>query len=154
MAPTGAADASEQAGPAEPGRAIIGASWAGNVAFAITAVPVALGVDAIDDASIAVALFLFFVSLPVWTWAMITAFARTARGDDVVVTTWFLLEGEVPTRARWLLYGSLGVCLLITVATAAANPFGVLVPMYPLGLIGLWGARHGVYPPRRNDRPR
>jgi hypothetical protein len=50
---------------------------------------------------------------------------------------------------RWLLYGSLVVCLAITVATASANPFGVLVPMYPLGLVGLWGARHGVYPPRK-----
>ena len=29
-----------------------------------------------------------------------------------------------------------------------ANPFGVLVPMLPMGLAGLWGARHGVYPPR------
>jgi hypothetical protein len=23
-----------------------------------------------------------------------------------------------------------------------------LVPMLPLGLIGLWGARHGTFPPR------
>jgi hypothetical protein len=132
-----------------PGRAVIGASWAGNALFAVTAVPVALGVDAVDDAAVAVALVLFFASLGVWVWALFAAFARSARGDDVAVTTLFLLEGSVPGRVRPLFYGSLGVCLLITVATASANPFGVLVPMYPLGLVGLWGARHGVYPPRR-----
>jgi len=41
------------------------------------------------------------------------------------------------------------VCIAVTAATAAAEPFGILVPMLPLGLIGLWGARHGVFPPRR-----
>ena len=37
----------------------------------------------------------------------------------------------------------------VAAATAAAEPFGILVPMLPLGLLGLWGARHGVFPPRR-----
>lgn len=125
-------------------------TWAANVIFALTAVPAALGVDAFDDAAVVVALGLFFASLLVWTWALVVAAARTAQGDDVAVTTLFLIEGRVPTRIRWSLYGALLVCLAITVATAAANPFGVLVPMLPLGFIGLWGARHQTYPPRRN----
>ena len=140
--------------PALPGRVVIGASWAGDVAFLVTAVPAVLGVTALEDAAIVVALVLFFASLVVWVWALLVAIARTAQGDDVAVTTLFLLEGRVPGRARWLLYGALAVCLAITVATAAANPFGVLVPMYPLGLIGLWGARHGTFPPRRTAGPR
>jgi hypothetical protein len=40
------------------------------------------------------------------------------------------------------------VCILVVAATAAPNPAAVLVPMLPMGLVGLWGARHGVYPPR------
>jgi hypothetical protein len=131
------------------GRAIAAASWAGNVLFAVTAIPVALGVDAFDDPAVVVALLLFFASLVVWCWALGLAAVRTTRGDDVQVMTLFLLEGRVPSRVRWALYGSFLVCLAITVATAAANPFGVLVPMWPLGLVGLWGARHGVYPPRK-----
>jgi hypothetical protein len=131
------------------GRAIIVSAWIGNLVFAVTAIPVAFGVDAFDEAAVIVALVLFFVSLVIWCWALLAAIARTARGDDVTVTTLFLIEGVVPAVARWSLYGALAICLAITVGTAAANPFGVLVPMYPLGLIGLWGARHGVYPPRR-----
>lgn len=134
----------------EKGRVIEVLAWAGNVVFALTAIPAALGVDAFDDPAVAVCLALFFVSLAVWTWALLAAVARTTRGDDVAVTTLFLIEGPVPGRVRWSLYGALAVCLVVTVATAAANPFGVLVPMYPLGLVGLWGARHGTFPPRRD----
>ena len=133
----------------DPGRGIIVASWVGDVLFAVTAIPVALGVDALDDPSVVVALLLFFTSLVVWCWALGLAAVRTTRGDDVQVWSLFLLEGRVPARVRWHLYGSFVVCLAITVGTASANPFGVLVPMFPLGLVGLWGARHGVYPPRK-----
>ena len=131
------------------GRGIVVASWVGDVLFAVTAIPAALGVDAFDDPAVVVALLLFFVALVVWCWALGLAAVRTTRGDDVQVMSLFLLEGRAPARARWLLYGSFLVCLAVTVGTAAANPFGVLVPMYPLGLVGLWGARHGVYPPRK-----
>jgi hypothetical protein len=131
------------------GRGIILAGWLCDVLFAVTAIPVALGVDALDDPAVVVALLLFFASLVVWCWALGLAAVRTTRGDDVQVWSLFLLEGPVPARARWQLYGSFVVCLAITIATASANPFGVLVPMFPLGLVGLWGARHGVYPPRK-----
>jgi hypothetical protein len=132
-----------------PGRAIAWASWAGNALFAITAVPAALGADAVDDVAVGVALGLFAVSIPVWVYAFGLAVARTARGDDVVVASLFFLQGSAPRRVQLELLGALGVCVLVAAATAAADPFGVLVPMLPLGLTGLWGARHGTYPPRR-----
>ena len=132
------------------GRGIEVVAWAGNLAFAVTALPAALGVEAFEDPAIVVCLVLFFVSLVVWTWALVAAALRTAGGDDISVFTLFLIEGRVPGRVRWGLYGAVLVCLAITVATAAVNPFGVLVPMLPLGLVGLWGARHQAYPRRRN----
>jgi hypothetical protein len=147
MADCATPDASTLAGR---GRVIEVVAWGGDVAFAVTAIPVAVGLDAFEDAAIVVCLALFFASLVVWTWALFAAIARTARGDDVAVTTLFLIEGRVSARVRWSLYGALAACLAITVATAAANPFGVLVPMLPLGLVGLWGARHQTYPRRRN----
>ena len=134
---------------ADRGRVIVLTSWLGNVVFALTTIPVAVGVDAFDAPAAAVALALFFTSLVVWVWALVVAAARTTRGDDVAVTTLFLLEGNVPRRVRWNLYGSFGVCLAIAVGTVVANPFAVLVPMFPLGLVGLWGARHGRYPARK-----
>ncbi len=136
-----------------PGQRIIVASWAANALFAVTAIPAALGVHAFDVASIVVALGLFGISLVVWCWAFAVAIARTTRGDDVVVASMFLIQGPAPRRVRLHLFGSLAVCLAVTAVTAAPEPFGVLVPMLPLGLIGLWGACHGSFPPRRMPDP-
>jgi hypothetical protein len=133
----------------ERGERTIVVSWAANALFAATALPAALGVGAFDIAAIAVALGLFAISLGVWTWAFAVALARTTRGDDVVVASMFLIQGPAPKRVRLSLFGSLAACLVVTAVTAAAEPFGVLVPMLPLGLIGLWGSRHGSFPPRR-----
>ena len=58
---------------------IIVAAWAGNVLFAATVIPVALGADSLRGASIGMCLGLFAVSLVVWTWAFVIALARTAR---------------------------------------------------------------------------
>jgi len=152
MAAEPATDAAAESTPPEqpyPGRRIVQVSWASNVLFAITAVPVAAGVDAFDAAAVAVSLILFVISLGVWCYAFAIAVSRSARGDDVVVGNLFLMQGPVPKAVRLHLFGSLLVCLAITAGTAAADPFGVLVPMMPLGLIGLWGARHGTYPARK-----
>jgi hypothetical protein len=127
------------------GKVIIRASWIGNALFALTAVPVALGADALDAVAVVTALALFAVSLVVWVWAFAIAVARSSRGDDIAVGNLFLFEGTVAKGVRRQLFSSVGVCLVITALTASAEPFGVLVPMLPLGLIGLWGARHGVF---------
>jgi hypothetical protein len=137
-----------------PGRSIIVASWIGNVVFAVTAIPAALGVESFDGPAIAAALVLFFVSLGVWTVAFVVALSRSAQGDDIVVANLFGTIGGASKAVRWHLFGALGVCLLLAIVTAAANPFGVLVPMLPLGFVGLWAARHGTFPPRRNPAPR
>jgi hypothetical protein len=129
-------------------------SWAANAVFAVTAVPAAVGADAIENVAIGVALTLFAISIPVWLYAFGLAVVRTGRGDDVAVASLFFLQGSAPRRVQAHLLGSVGACVVIAAATAAAAPFGVLVPMLPLGLTGLWGARHGTYPPRaRRETP-
>ncbi len=131
------------------GRAIIRNSWLGNVVFAVSAIP-ALFVDGMEPIAAAVALALFAISLVVWVWAFGVAVARSSQGDDIVVGNLFLFEGQVPKDVRRHLFGSVGVCLVITAVTVSADPFGVLVPMLPIGFVGLWGARHGEFGRRRD----
>jgi hypothetical protein len=131
-----------------PGRAIVWFAWAANAVFLVVAVPSAAGVDAFEDPAVGVALTLFGLSLVVWPWALGRAFLRSAEGDDIAVASLFLTVGDAPKQVRWHLFGALAVCLVIVAATAADDPFGVLVPMLPLGLIGLWAARYGTFPPR------
>ncbi len=131
-----------------PGAGIVALSWASNVAFAATAVPVALGADSLDTVAAAMALALFAVSLVVWVWAFGQALVRSARGDEIAVASLFFLQGSAPRSVGVHLLGSLAVSVGLAVATAKAEPFGVLVPMLPLGLAGLWAARYGVFPAR------
>ena len=139
---------------AREGRGIVATGWIANALFAITAIPVALGVDDLIGVAIVVALLLFFVAVGVFVYAFAVGLARSTRGDNVAVANLFFLQGSAPkpVRRRFLLMFL--VCLAITVGTAAWEPFGVLVPMLPVGLAGMWAARYGVFPPRPVVQPR
>jgi hypothetical protein len=132
------------------GRRIIVASWVSVGIFTVFATIDLAGVDAFDVPAAVVSLVLFLVSLPVWLYALGLSFVRSARGDDIAVPTLFLFAGgSAPADVRRHLLGALAVSVVVAIVTGFANPFGWLVPMLMLGLAGLWGARHGVYPQRR-----
>jgi hypothetical protein len=131
------------------GRAILRVGWAANVLFALTAVPaVVFDDDTAVAIAIAVALLLFFVSIAAFVYAFAVAAARSTRGDNVVVANLFFLQGSAPRPVQRAFLWMFLACLAITVATVAWEPFGVLVPMLPIGLAGVWAARYGTFPPR------
>jgi hypothetical protein len=130
------------------GRWVIVASWASVGVFAFVSVLQALPVDSLDDLAAGVDLALFFISLPVWAYAFVRALARTARGDEIGVASLYFLTTSAPRSVRRQLMGALIVSIAIAVGAAVGNPYGVLVPMLPLGLAGLWGALYGTYPAR------
>jgi len=169
--------AADQRGPAA-GAGLRKASWWGTGVFGATAgaASLALIVDPkgpltgpLQAAAFAVAVLLFLAGCALFLAAYVRGVARS-RTDEVAVTTLFLLAGGVPTEVRWSLLGSLGVQVIVALGTAIARPYtslaaGALVPMYGLGLCGLWAARHGSFParkpgprppkpgPRTKDRP-
>ena len=116
--------------------------------FAVSAIPVAVGVDDALGLAIGVALFLFLVAVVAFVYAFAVGLARSAQGDNVAVANLFFLQGSAPKPIRHDFLWMFLVCLAITVGTAAWEPFGVLVPMLPVGLAGVWAARYGVFPPR------
>jgi hypothetical protein len=149
-----------EGGAAEVGRGGSGAglrraSWWGTGAFTVTAVAAAVtgGSAALQAAAFAVAVALFLAGCVLFFAAYARGVARS-RNDEVAVTTLYFLAGAVPPEVRRSLLGSLGVEVAVALATAIARPYtslaaGALVPMYGLGLCGLWSARHGVFPPRQ-----
>jgi hypothetical protein len=90
--------------------------------------------------------------------AYATAVSRS-RSDAIGLGALFFLADQAapaPVRRSFWLWTS--VQLVVGVAAAAARPFtplafGVLVPIVGLGLMGLWGARHGSFPSRFGDVP-
>ena len=139
-----------------PGRRIIAVSWTGTALFATTAAPAAAAPAVFEPVSVALALVLFALGCGAFLWAYAIAVSRS-RHEAISVVGVFLLAGA-PTDVRLHLLGSLGAQVVVALATASARPFtglafGVLVPMFGLGLAGLWGARYGSFPARRDSDP-
>ena len=97
--------------------------------------------------------------LAVGSGAMLWAFQRAlqrSRHQVIAVGGLYFLAGCAPRSVRFSMMGALVVELVVALATASARPytaaaFGILVPVYALGLSGAWGAAHGEFPPRPTD---
>lgn len=132
------------------GVGIVRASLVGTAGFALTA-GLAAARPAAAPAALAVAGVLFVGGAVAFAAALVRAAGRS-RTEQLHLAGVFLLDGA-PPRARRLLLGSLAVEVAVAFATAAARPntslaFGILAPVWGQGLAGLWGARHGRFPPR------
>ncbi|MGH9226432.1 MAG: hypothetical protein ACRD2W_22170 [Acidimicrobiales bacterium] len=128
--------------------------WIGTVAFAVTA---ALAAVAPSDASEAVAFAVAVVLFAAGAVAFALAFARAVGRSRIeligVGPLFFLTGGIAPPAVRRHLLGAFAVQVVVALATAIARPYsslaaGTLVPLYGLGLCGLWAARHATFPKR------
>jgi hypothetical protein len=130
-----------------PGQRIIQASLAGTALFAATILPANAKVEIFQVPAAVVSVVLFAASIPLALLALARAAVRTARQEDrIVVGSLFFLQGSAPRPVRRLLLGSLLVTLIVCVVAAAREPFGILVPVFPLSLCAQWAARHGRFP--------
>lgn len=131
-----------------PGRRIVTVSWLTTGIFAVTAVADRVGIDALEPVATGTALAFFGVGIVVWFVAFARAVGRS-RTEEITLGGLFFLIGTAPRPIRLQLMGSLVVAIAAAGATATAAPFGVLEPVLPLALAGLWGARHGSFGPRK-----
>ena len=143
-------------GPGRPGAGLLRASWGGTALFAATAVPAA-AVPALEPVAFVVAVALFVVGCGVFFAGYLRGIGRS-RTEQVAVASLFLLAGSTPKKVRRSLLGSLAAEVLVALAVSIARPYtslaaGALVPIYGLGLCGLWAARHGRFPPAEPRRP-
>jgi len=140
--------------------AITRASWAGSAVFAVVAVSAAAtGANAIEAVAVIVDLLLFVGGVIAYALAYAAA-VRRSRRDEIAVANLFLLMGPVaPAAVKRRLLGAAAAQGVVAVATAAVRPysplaFGILVPLWGLGLAGLWAARHGTFPRRKVTKNR
>jgi hypothetical protein len=136
------------------GNGIVRASWIGTAVFAVAAAVGAAKPDPYESLVTGVSLGLFAVGVVAFLLAFGTAVSRSRTEEIAVMGVWFL-SGSAPRDVRRRLLGSFAVQVLIAVVAASIRPFtevafGVLVPVFGLGLAGLWGARHGTFPERRD----
>jgi hypothetical protein len=131
---------------------LIKASVWGTALFTVVALAAAAAPNTFAVAAVILDLLLFAAGCAAFALALLRAASRS-RTDELTLPGLFWLTGVAPPEVRRLLLGSFVVELVVAFATASARPFtglafGILVPVYGLGLIGLWGARAGTFPPR------
>jgi len=107
---------------------------------------------------VSVALFAIGVGSSLWAYA--SALDRS-RVEEIGVANLYLVTGATaPTPIKRALLGALAVQVLASLGAASvgvvgledrqlnALAFGVLVPMFGIGMNGAWAARYGSYEPR------
>jgi hypothetical protein len=137
--------------PMNGGR-IITLSRIGTAIFVIAAVAATIFVDELGLVAAVVSLVLFAAGCVCFLWAYGVAIARS-RTDAIGIGGLYFLQGTAPRDVQIALLIPLAVEVVVALAAAAIRPFtplafGVLVPMYGLGLAGLWGAKYGTFGPR------
>jgi nitrogen fixation-related uncharacterized protein len=126
--------------------------WA-TVVFAVTSAAAAAVPDPLEFVAVPVDLVLFAVGCAAFLWAYAVAIGRSRYDDLTMAGVFFLADRVAPARVTRSFRVLLAVQVVVAVATAAVRPFtalafGVLVPVLGLGLMALWGARHGMFRPR------
>ena len=133
------------------GLAVVRASWVGTAVFTVSAVA-GVAFEGARGVFVVVSLALFAVGLGAFVWAFARAVVRSQEEEIAVASLWFLM-GSAPAAVRNSLLASVAVEVVVAVAAASARPFtpmafGILVPVYGLGLCGVWAGRHGRFPAR------
>lgn len=139
---------------ADQGRAIVTSAAAGTIVFALaTGVAVVVRPARIPVAVIDLALFLAGSGLYLWGWGVA---AGRSRDNEINLWNLILLEDVAPRPVRIRLLGALVVQAVVAAATcwiSAPLAFGWLVPVFGLAHCEFWGARYGVFRPRRRPDP-
>jgi hypothetical protein len=126
------------------------AVWATAV-FAVVSVAAAAVPDPLQYVAVPLDLVLFAVGCAAFLWAYAVAIGRSREEAVTMAGVFFLGDGVAPAGIARTLRLALAVQVVVAVAVASVRPFtalafGVLVPMLGLGLMALWGARHGRFP--------
>lgn len=142
----------DDADDAAAGAGVVLLSFAGTGVFAAVATIATVFPDEAARPAAVVDGVLFAIGVVASLWAYAVAVGRS-RTDAIGIAGLFFLSGSAPTQVRRRLLGAFAVQVVIAVVTASIRPytsvaFGILVPMFGLGLAGLWGAKHGTFPAR------
>jgi hypothetical protein len=142
----------EEQGADQPGGGIVNASWAGTGIFLATTALATIDPDGLSGPGVAVDLGLFAIGCAAFLWAYAVAVSRS-RTDAIGIGGLYFLQGSAPRSVKYRLLVPLGIQVVAAIASSSIRPytavaFSILVPIFGLGLAGLWGARYGHFEAR------
>jgi hypothetical protein len=141
-----------------PGDGLLNLDFAGTGALVGTSVAAAVLPDTFGLVHAILSCLLFAVGTGALLWAYALGVSRS-RTVVVTLSGLFFLGGEAaPPELRRRFRIALAVQTVAVVAAASVRPytevaFGVLAPMLGLGLMAVWGGRHGAFAARAEAEP-
>lgn len=136
-----------------PGTGIVNLTLIGTSLVVGTSAAGALAPDTFGLVHAVVSCVLFAVGTGAFLWAYALGVSRS-RSDLVSIPGLFFLGGDTaPADVRRRFRLALAVETVAVVAAATVRPytvvaFGILAPMFAMGLMGVWGGRYGTFPSR------
>jgi hypothetical protein len=136
-----------------PGRRLIQCAIIGTLLFTVITVVEVIVQDWTRPVAVIADLVLFGIGCTAFLGAYAIAIGRSRTEEIGVASLYFLTNRVAPNPVRVRLLAAFAVQCVVAVTAASVRPFtaaafAVLVPMFGLGLNGLWAARHGTFGPR------
>jgi hypothetical protein len=133
-----------------PGDNLLNLAFAGTGALVGTSIAASLVPDTFGVVHAALAVVLFAVGTGALLWAYALGVSRSRTLEVTLAGLFFLAGPTAPPDIRRRFRVALAVETVAVVAAASVRPytavaFGVLAPMFGLGLMSMWGGRHGSF---------
>ena len=115
----------------------------------VTVVAAVVDADGAALANLVVCAALFVVGSAIWAWGFVLAAARS-REAVIDLAGLFYLTGSAPRSVRRYFLGLwfLQIAIAVAAIPVTSPPFGVMVPVFGIGIITLWAAGRGTFPER------
>ncbi len=130
-----------------PGQGLIRLDLVGTAAFVVVTVATSLSdANAVSLANIVVSAVLFLGGCVAFGAGFVRAAGRS-RTEVVDMTGLFYLTGTAPRAVRRTFLGLWFLQILVAAASVftVSPPFGVMAPLWGIGLTCAWGALHGTF---------
>lgn len=136
--------------------ALVQLSFVGTGVLLVASVAGAVAPDAAGTFTAVVSGVLFAIGVVLFLWGYATGVVRS-REEQVTLGGLFFLSGTAPKVVRFRLRLAFAAQVVIAVAAAAIRPytsvaFAVLAPMLGVGAMAMWGARHGTFFAKGDER--
>lgn len=149
--------AGERNDGAHPGDGLLNLAFAGTGAIVGTGIAGALAPDTFRLVHAGLAGLLFLIGSGALLWGYALGVSRSRTLAISMAGLFFLADGAAPPTVRRRFLVALTVQVVGGVTAALVRPdtelaFGVLAPIFGLGLMALWGGRFGSFPAKASDR--
>lgn len=143
----------EPSSPPAEGAGLLNLTFVGTGLLVGTSTAGAIAPDSFGVLHAALSCALFAIGTGALLWAYALGVSRSRTDEVALGGLFFLSGGAAPRDVRRPFRVALAVEVVAVVTAASVRPytavaFGVLAPMFALGLMGTWGGRYGAFPPR------